>query len=652
MPIVEVEGQQFEFPEGTPDTVISNAIRQHFGEDQAQQVPQELPEGSALDVVLEPAQAIASGLVGQIGSGIAGAVTAPFAGAEKATEVIGGIQQAAGEFGAPETQRGQEALQTVGDLMEKGIDIARIPISGLAGIAELISGQGVEQAAETVRSVQEKGVGQTAGDRAFEITGDPLIAAVATTTPEIVGSIFPVAKIAQRRSALKTKLGDQVKAASAQPELANELRLISSNAKTGAINEPAIINSLSRLEVDARNKAGSIVANKIANISEEVKKGNINAINQLDDIAEEAATAVPQKSLVKYTIDGAGKVKADKLAQETIKQGFDSGTIAAVSGASRADKMKMSKMVDVMQKGKENALFAMKNRPSDIAGDSLLGRINHVKSVNKTAGKQLDNVAKSLKGQQVDSTQSVNNFLSNLDEMGVRLDNRLRPNFKGSDIEGLAGPQSAIASMVKRLSSGRKGVQPDAYELHRMKRFIDENVTYGKAGEGLKGKTERVLKQLRADIDNTLDTNFPDYDAVNTTYADTVGALDNLQDAVGKKMDLFGPNADKATGTVLRRMMSNAQSRVNLVDSVDQLESTARKYGGVFDDDIATQMLFTDELDMVFGPVARTSLAGETAKGVKKAAETAVGQRTILGTATEIGSAAAETYSTNDPAVR
>jgi len=271
-----------------------------------------------------------------------------------------------------------------------------------------------------------------------------------------------------------------------------------------------------------------------------------------------------------------------------------------------------------------------------VAGNSLLDRVNHIKTVNREAGKQIDEVAKSLRGRGVDSTKAIDNFMDNLDEMGIRLDNRLRPNFKGSDIEGLSGPQLAIANMVKRMAAGRKGVAPDAHELHRMKRFIDEQVTYGKACEGLKGKTERVLKQLRKDLDTTLDDAFPEYNNVNTRYADTVGALDALQDVAGRKMDLFGANAEKATGTLLRRMMSNAQSRVNLVDAVDNLDSISRKYGGVFDDDIATQMLFVDELDSVFGPVARTSLAGEVGKGTKKVLETATGQRTMLGTAGEV----------------
>jgi hypothetical protein len=522
------------------------------------------PEGSLLDVIVEPVQAIGSSLLGTVAGGLGGAVSAPLVGAEKATELIQETQQAATEFGTPETQRGQAALETVGDLIKTGVDIARFPISGLGGLVELIAGQSPEQAAKTVKDVQEKGIGPTAGDRAFDITGDPLISTIAAISPEIVGSLIPVTKLAKTRSALKTKIADKIKAGSTD------------------------------------------------------------------------------KTLSEYMVNGAGKLKTDKLANETVKQGFDQGVIAAVKGSSKADKIKMSKMVDTMEKGKENALFAMKNRPSDVAGDALLDRVKFVKDINREAGKNIDKVSKSLKGQPVDFQQPIDKFIESLDEMGIRLDNNLKPNFKGSDIEGLAGPQSAINNIVNRMTSGNRGVAPDAFELHRMKRFIDEVVTYGKAGEGLSGKTERVLKQLRSNLDSTLDDAFPVYNEANTIYADTVGALDALQDVAGRKMDLLGPNADKATGTLLRRMMSNAQSRVNLVDAVDNLETISKKYGSTFNDDIATQMLFVDELDSVFGPVARTSLAGETAKGVKKGVEAVTGQRTATGAAIEALSSGAE----------
>ncbi|GAF80287.1 unnamed protein product, partial [marine sediment metagenome] len=47
-------------------------------------------------------------------------------------------------------------------------------------------------------------------------------------------------------------------------------------------------------------------------------------------------------------IDGA-RVKTDKRAVEAIRQGFDDGVIAAVKGASAADRTKMKRMVNIME---------------------------------------------------------------------------------------------------------------------------------------------------------------------------------------------------------------------------------------------------------------------------------------------------------------
>ncbi len=119
------------------------------------------------------------------------------------------------------------------------------------------------------------------------------------------------------------------------------------------------------------------------------------------------------------------------------------------------------------------------------------------------------------------------------------------------------------------------------------------------------------------------------------SISETIGVIDALQDVSGKKLNLIGKNADKATGTLLRRLLSNAQSRVNLLDVIDEIETVAKKFspsskGGdvvkfgnkniVLDDDLLTQVLFADELDSVFGPVARTSFQGQIEQGIKQAA--------------------------------
>ncbi len=334
-------------------------------------------------------------------------------------------------------------------------------------------------------------------------------------------------------------------------------------------------------------------------------------------IAEDIASGSTDNRLARYVVDGNGKVKSDPVAKEAIKQGYDEGTISAIKASSPVDKAKMLEMLNITKRGKENSRFAADNRASDVAGDSLIDRVNYVKNTNRSAGQDLDRVAKSLKGQAVDSSAPVNNFINSLDDMGVTIGRDFKPRFKGSDVEGLAAPEAAIKNIVKRLSSGPKGRLPDAYELHRMKKYIDEVVTFGKVGEGLSGKTERILKKLRADLDLTLDSNFSNYNGVNTIYADTITALDDLQSVAGKKMNLSGPNANKATGTLLRRMMSNAQSRVNLIDAVKSVEKTANKYGAGFKDDLMTQVLFADELGSKFGAAAKTSLQGDVEKAVR-----------------------------------
>jgi hypothetical protein len=179
---------------------------------------------------------------------------------------------------------------------------------------------------------------------------------------------------------------------------------------------------------------------------------------------------------------------------------------------------------------------------------------------------------------------------------------------------------------------GKKG-PPDANDAHVLKRIIDSNVTFGKTKTGLSGDTSRVLKQFRAELDRALDETFPAYNEVNTQYAKTRGALDSIQDVAGRKMDLTGERAGEAVGTLLRRVMGNAQSRVRLLDSIDEIETVAREYGGggtlklegpgLGGDDLLMEILFADELDRVFGSTARTSFQGQIEQGVKQASRAA-----------------------------
>lgn len=327
----------------------------------------------------------------------------------------------------------------------------------------------------------------------------------------------------------------------------------------------------------------------------------------------------------------APRVQVDKTATEAVKQGFSRGSIADFKVSNPETKQKFSSMVDIAEKIKNNERFGMRNRPSDVLGDSLMDRLRLIQDANKRSGVRVSAEAKNLRGKPINIDQAANNFLDGLDEIGISINEAPRNaageitgpqtlNFKGSDIEGATGAENAINKVFKRMSDPKAF---DGAEVHRLKNFIDEQVSFGKNAEGLGGVAERKLKELRFEIKETLNETFPKYGEANKVYSETIDALDSFQDVAGNKMNLTGPNADKATGTLMRRLMGNAQSRITLLDSIDLIEDVAKRHGGFtgqtligkgkkigFVDDLENQVLMANQLDKVFGIAPGTSLQG------------------------------------------
>lgn len=532
--------------------------------------------------VVEPVRAIASGMGRSIAGGLSGIATQAIPGGETGAETVDRFQS--GAF-IPRTAAGQKNIKRLGDLAQFGISVLNYPVSGLGGLMEFLSGQGIDQAADTVNSVQSDGAGVTFGRRVFEETGSPLAATAAHILPEA--------------AAEATGLGAAANTAK----------------RAGAASE--LMSRALTYQTPTRQR--------IAQLIDEGSTRNETAGYRLEEPRQLPAPdgsprppdALPApdspqvSNLPSYLERGSARAMRDPYQMEAIRQGFDKGVIASIRAASDGDRSKMLEMVQRMKEGQGNAVYSLTNRPSDVVGQSLMGRFKVVSGANRDAGTRLDKIAKSLRGQRVDFSSPVNEFLSDLDSLGVQIGGDLKLNFKGSDIEGADGAMKLLSRITDRMKSPQ---EMDAYELHRMKRFIDEMVSYGKSAEGLTGRAENIVKRLRHNLDSVLDNKFEAYNEVNTTYAETISALDDLQTAVGRRIDLTGPNAEKAVGTVLRRLMSNAQSRVEILDSVLELDGVATKHGGSFDDDILTQVLFVDELDRVFGPPARTSFQGQIAQ--------------------------------------
>ena len=184
---------------------------------------------------------------------------------------------------------------------------------------------------------------------------------------------------------------------------------------------------------------------------------------------------------------------------------------------------------------------------------------------------------------------------------------------------------------------------PDAFKAHNLKRFIDTQVSFGKASkDGLTAETERVAKSLRRNINKSLRELSPEYKKVNTKYSDTIDVMKEFSKAAGANFDPSKPSADKFLGKLTRRLLSNVQSREALSDSIYSLESVGRKYGANFGDDLKTQVAVIDEIETLLGSQAPTSLQGVTEKAINRAGSALTGQETAVGLAVKGGAKLAE----------
>ena len=303
------------------------------------------------------------------------------------------------------------------------------------------------------------------------------------------------------------------------------------------------------------------------------------------------------------------------MVKEARRQGFDEGVTTLVANASPITKRGMMRQVGVVERAKGNARIRALERTADIPGEALVRQHDFVLRNKEQAGVQLGRVAKKLKKESVNIDEPINSFLDGLDRLGVKFDEKGKPNYKSAIFEDNAPAEALVNTVVRRIKRNDGFSEIDGLSAHEFKKFIDEQVSYGKQAEGGLGKVEGVVKSLRREVNDSISSISKDYKQANKQFSDTVTVLDELESVAGKKLDFSGRYADKAAGTLLRSQTNNTKGRANLLTVIEDLEGIANKYGGSFDDDILSLSIFADELDTIFGTGATTSLRGEMAKG-------------------------------------
>ena len=355
MPIIEVEGQRFEFPEGTTDEVIGQSIRSFFGDQPAPEQPIQQPQqeiqddstrvssnilpnrtganafqnvarekfGIAEDLpppesplrVIEPAAAIASGIVAEPAAGLAGIVQSinPFADQGAGARAVEATREAL-TF-QPRTPEGQEGLEAVGE--------------ALGGVTETL-----------------QAIDNFAGDSVFEATGSPALAAMAKAGPTLAIELLTLGtgrgiKSVARSAGKRIEAGKiQTATAKAAPQI-DQLKEAASaiykelddsgiTLKTNAYN--AMVKKIVSEATDSgfsRRTGGVLLpkSNAVINALEEgVESGVPFTLREIDSLRKQAGIAVkaidnPADSAVSSSIISSIDEFLDKAGDASLNKG-------------------------------------------------------------------------------------------------------------------------------------------------------------------------------------------------------------------------------------------------------------------------------------------------------------------------------------------
>lgn len=348
------------------------------------------------------------------------------------------------------------------------------------------------------------------------------------------------------------------------------------------------------------------------------------ALTVLKQAPAMAAREVDNALALVKPVDMKQAARLSRAAKTAVSNGVDEKAVDLVRSASPEGKSHMRDMVMRMRRFLRDPRYS--GRPADIAGEVVQERLGLISRTRQRLGRSLDIEVNKIGPKPVDVTPAYNDFFAALRDEGVVLDG-FSPNFSGSSFEQIGATEKLLKDVLKRIES----VEPNALQLHRLKRYLDKLVFTGKQAEGgVDGDAVRIVKALRHGVDQTLDNTFPSYKAINDELSTVIQTMNQVNDAMPRKVDLDAPGSAAALGQEARKLMSNYASRQLLANSFDQIDEVAAKYGANVNSSVRDLAVFAKHLDESFEPVAKTGFRAEVTQGASAAAR-GEGQNWFLG---------------------
>ena len=453
----------------------------------------------------------------------------------------------------------------VGGVPAAALSVAGDVAGGLAGLGKTIT-SGPEEGVRVLEGVQDKAIS--------------LAPRAGIKGAQDFASLPPVAALASLQQTIEQGAGDAGNA------VGGPVGGAIGTAAPVAV-ESALGLRVGRGAVNAAERAGESLPEAAARASDVASKAAETLSRTPDTIkqvlpsrrsARQGFESGDIANTAGFQLNDSGQVVRNPSETRAIQAELPDSAIAISRSASDESVLQIRRMLDIADSTIRSGRSGGNRLPSDVVGARIADRIRFVWQENRKAGKAIDAAARDLKSEFVDVSGPVDDFVRALTDRDVGFDPETgRLDFSGSDFEGLGQAQAPLQRLVNRMISTD---QPNALAVHRLKRYIDNNVTYGEGPSGLTGDAARILKELRHDLDEVLDANFPEYDRANTLYRQTRQAIDGIQDSAGKRVDLLSDSGSQKLGQLTRRFFGNTASRSALLESIQTLDNTAKELSG------------------------------------------------------------------------
>ena len=468
---------------------------------------------------------------------------------------------------------------------------------GLSGIVGSILPGPEGQGADWAQKVQEFGTYQPRGE-----TGQAMQQGMAESLKPFMGAIT-------------TKPGDfmfdlaqnpNVKAAAmAIPQL----KLMTENPElAGTFGQVAIPALMERMGVKF-NKGIKTAKDAKQVIVNEIKAGNRN----IDNITQilDANDNLIKNPMVKQ----AAVILGDNLKAKQ--------HVIGLEAMSKADSGKLLKMLDIVEKQRRlGSKYAMENRPSNVVGESIAGRIKAAIKIKEQANKQLTSVVGGDTGKQmINTSKPARKFFDTLQDEGIAVGR----NDGGKLVVNLDNSTSRLGDVLPKAELERVLNMLDVDEMsiakaHKMKRFVREFVSYDdgiQVGAKTSKPIETAIKTLSTDLNDIIGLKSKAYAKANQKYASVVDSISSAQKQL-KGMNIDTDLANSKLGNLSKRLGTNYTSKEQIFELIDTLDESLKNNKVVFSDDIRSQVSSLALLDDVFKMQETESPFGFVS-GIKKA---------------------------------